>query len=114
MSGFRKSHVILRKTGGGWVNGKWIAGDLSTLNIFASVQPAKMEDLVSLPEGRRLSDFIRLYTSTELRTVAEGTFPVEPDLFDWHGHSYECVQVGMWQNDVISHWKCIFAKVSQS
>jgi hypothetical protein len=113
MSSFRKPQAIQRQASGSYVNGEWIPGSSTPLNITASVQPAKMEDLINLPVGRRLADFIRLYTSTELLTVGEGAAAQQPDLFDWHGHTYQCDSVGMWQNGIRSHWKCIFVKVSQ-
>lgn len=113
MSSFRQPRIIQRHTGGGYTNGEWAPGGMVSVDITASVQPASREDLINLPEGRRLSDYIRLYTSTELYTVSEGDQPQQPDQFDWHGHTYECVEVGMWQNRIVSHWKCLFRKVSQ-
>lgn len=113
MSAFRQPRVIQRPVGGSYVDGEWVPGSTTDINITASVQPASREDLVNLPEGRRLSDYIRLYTSTELYTVTEGDQPQQPDLFDWHGHTYECVEVGMWQNRILPHWKCLFRKISQ-
>lgn len=114
MSGFRQPRVIIRQAIGSYANGEYVPGSTSNVNITASVQPAKMEDLINLPVGRRLSDFIRLYTATELFTLTEGDNPQQPDTFDWHGHIYECFSVGMWQNGIQSHWKCIFVKVSQA
>lgn len=113
MTSFRQLRTIQRQIGGSYINGEWVPGELSNINIAASVQPASREDMVVMPEGRRLSDYIKLYTSTELYTVTEGNQPQQPDLFDWHGHTYECVEVGMWQNRVVPHWKCLFRKVSQ-
>lgn len=112
MSGFRKPQVITRQTPGAYVNGVYIAGVNSTLNILASVQPVSGEDQVVLPEGKRLSDFVKVYTDTELLIVNELTNQ-QPDKLTWRGHIYECIELGAHRMDVISHWKYIFSRLNQ-
>lgn len=113
MSGFRQLRTIQRQTGGSYVNGEWAPGVIANIQITASVQPAKMEDLINLPQGRRLSDFIKLYSNTKLFTVGEGETQQQPDMFEWEGHTYECTSTAPWKNNVINHYKYIFTKVSQ-
>lgn len=109
---FRKPIEIKRTSAGSYVSGTFVNGSASTITIEASIQPMKSEDMVTLPEGRRLTDFVKLYTSTNLNTVSETTGQ-QPDRLTWRGHAYECISVDVHQMDVIPHYKCIFVKVSQ-
>lgn len=109
---FRQPQVILRAALGSYVNGEWIQGARSVLNITASVQPVKGEEVMTMPEGKRLADFVKIYTSTEIVPLIE-TIGQAPDQLQWHGHTYECIEVNVRQMDVINHYKAIFAKVSQ-
>lgn len=114
---FRKPIEITRTSAGSYVSGTFVNGSASTITIEATIQPMKSEDMgaldmVTLPAGRRLTDFVKLYTSTNLNTVSETTGQ-QPDRLTWRGHTYECISVDVHQMDVIPHYKCIFVKVSQ-
>lgn len=110
---FRKPYAVTRASVGEYVDGNFVPGSTSAVPITATIQPATLEDQIVLPAGKRLSDYVRVYTSTELLTAAEESGQ-QPDQLTWHGHTYECISVGAHQMDVISHWKCIFSKVSQA
>lgn len=109
---FRKPYTITRKAAGSYVNGLFVAGSPSTLTIQASIQPVSGEDLKPLPEGRRLDDYIKVYTDSNLQMLQESTGK-QPDQLTWRGHTYECISVDARQMDVINHYKYIFSKVSQ-
>lgn len=113
MSSFRSPQTIIRQDPGQYVDGVWVDGESIEFTIMASVQPASMEDLINLPVGRRLSDFVKAYTSTEIFPVSEGEVQRQPDRLLWRGHTYEATQVGVRQMGVIDHYKVIFTKVSQ-
>lgn len=110
---FRKPQQILRTTPGQYVDGKWVDGAPAPMTILASVQPVTAEDQIVMPAGKRLSDYVKLYTSTELYPLSEQD-KKQPDRLIWRGKEYECIEVGVRQMDVISHWKCIFSLVQQS
>lgn len=112
MSSFRKPQTIKRLTAGSYVNGVWIPGTESTFIIMASVQPVTGEDQLTLPEGRRLSDFVKAYSDIELRVLGE-IVGLQPDRLAWRGYDYECIQMDVRQMDVISHYKYIFSKATQ-
>ena len=111
--GFRKPQTIKRQSAGSYVNGAWVPGGVeTTFTIQASVQPATGEDQLTLPEGRRLADYVKAYTSTELQVLGE-VVGLQPDRLVWRGHDYECIQVDVRQMSVIDHYKYIFSKVTQ-
>lgn len=109
---FRKPQTIKRLSAGGYVNGVWVDGTESTFTIQASVQPVTGEDQVVIPAGKRLSDYVKAYTSTNLQVLGETT-GLEPDRLVWRGKEYECISVDVRQMNVIDHYKYIFSKVQQ-
>ena len=106
---FRKPKDILREAAGTYTNGVWAPGARSALTTLASVQPVTMgQDMHALPEGRHLSDFVKLYTNDKLNVTAEG---VQPDIIIHEGYGYELVSIFANQSGVISHYKYIGVKV---
>lgn len=109
MSGFRKPFIVLRENGGSYEKGVWAPGGRSSLTIAASVQPVKEgRDLQQLPEGRRLTDYKKVYTSTKLQMTGDG---LQPDIIVSGGFGFELVDVDENQSDVISHYKYLAVKV---
>ena len=108
---FRKQKDILRESVGTYTNGKWAPGARSALTTLASAQPVVMgQDLHAMPEGRHLSDFIKIYTSDRLRVTADGE-GVQPDILVHEGYGYELVSIFTNQSGVINHFKYIGVKV---
>ena len=108
---FRKLKDILREAAGTYTNGVWAPGARSAVTTLASVQPVVMgQDMHALPEGRHLSDFVKLYTNDKLNVTADGE-GVQPDIIIHEGYGYELVSIFANQSGVISHYKYIGAKV---
>ena len=108
---FRKQKDILREAVGAYTNGKWAPGARSALTTLASAQPVVMgQDMHALPEGRHLSDFVKLYTNDKLNVTADGE-GVQPDIIIHEGYGYELVSIFANQSGLISHYKYIGAKV---
>lgn len=108
---FRKLKDILREAAGTYTNGVWAPGARSALTTLASVQPVVMgQDMHALPEGRHLSDFVKLYTNDKLNVTADGE-GVQPDIIIHEGYGYELVSIFANQSGVISHYKYIGVKV---
>jgi hypothetical protein len=108
---FRKLKDILREADGTYTNGVWAPGARSALTTLASVQPVVMgQDMHALPEGRHLSDFVKLYTNDKLNVTADGE-GVQPDIIIHEGYGYELVSIFANQSGVISHYKYIGSKV---
>lgn len=110
--GFRRPQTITRVTAGAYVSGVWVPGVESPIQIMASIQPVTGEDQITPPEGKRLSDFVKAYTDTDLQVLGE-VEGLQPDRLTWRGSEYECVQADVRQMDVINHYKYIFSKVTQ-
>lgn len=106
MSSFRRALVVTRKTAGTVVDGLYVEGVTSSINITASVQPLMPEEVDQLPEGKRTSDPRWLFTYTELNPASSAN----PDLVSIDGSLYEVDKVGQWQNNVINHYKCLVYK----
>lgn len=108
---FRKLKDILREAAGTYTNGVWAPGARSALTTLASVQPVVMgQDMHALPEGRHLSDFVKLYTNDKLNVTADAE-GVQPDIIIHEGYGYELVSIFANQSGVISHYKYIGSKV---
>ena len=101
---FRKTFDVLREAAGSYVNGLYVAGVKSALSIQASIQPVTEQDLITAPEGRRISDMIKVYTNTSLQEGGEET-NLQPDLIAWRGYAYEVNSVSVRQMGVINHYK---------
>ena len=108
MSQFRTTFTVKRKTAGAYVNGKFTGETTSDISIQASVQPLRGEEVQLLPEGRRNSQAVKIYTSTQLNAIASGR---NPDRLVYMGSEFEILTVEPWQSNVISHYKCIGVKV---
>lgn len=108
---FRKQKAVLREAIGSYTNGVWAPGPRSVVTTLASVQPVVMgQDMQALPEGRRLSDFVKLYTNDKLNVTSDGD-GVQPDIIIHEGHGYELVSIFANQSGLISHYKYIGVKV---
>lgn len=108
---FRKLKDVLREAAGTYTNGVWAPGARSAVTTLASVQPVVMgQDMHALPEGRHLSDFVKLYTNDKLNVTADGE-GVQPDIVIHEGYGYELVSIFANQSGVISHYKYIGSKV---
>lgn len=104
---FRKPFNVLTESPGAYVQGLFVPGARSVFVIDASIQPVSGEDMITAPEGRRIQDMIKVYTSIELKQAEEGTGQ-QPDIIVWQGYGYEVTSIDVRQMDVIPHYK-IFA-----
>jgi hypothetical protein len=68
------------------------------------------QDMHALPEGRHLSDFVKLYTNDKLNVTADGE-GVQPDIVIHEGYGYELVSIFANQSGVINHYKYVGSKV---
>lgn len=109
---FRKPQTIKRLTAGDYVNGVWVDGAESTITIMASVQPMTGQDQLVIPAGKRLADYVKAYTSSDLQVLGE-VEGLQPDRLVWRGKEYECISADVRQMDILPHYKYTFSKVEQ-
>ncbi len=102
---FRKPQTIKRTIPGSYVNGVFVEGSESTVSIMASVQPMSGEDIVAVPEGRRASDMVKLYTDSDLFSQGDAGSGQSPDRLVWLGKDYEIHSKDVRQMNVINHYR---------
>lgn len=83
---------IVRSNPGTYENGRWTEGEKEVLTIIAVVQPLKSHEMVRVPEGRRTTGALKVYTMSRLQT-ADVKKQVQPDRFCWHGDEFEILAV---------------------
>lgn len=103
--GFRKHFTIIRKQAGTYVNGVFVDGVETQQTIMATVQPLKNEDMVELPQGRRISDIIKIYTSEVLNTTEDNGANKQPDKIFWKDSWFEITSTGTFQMGIIPHYR---------
>jgi len=104
-SGIFKKLVVTRYAGGANVKGVFVANTPTTLTIDASIQPIKTSELKNLPdELRRAACVVKLFTATELKTVAEG---VQADSVAYNGKDFDVWQVNKWDALHLPHYEVI-------
>lgn len=89
------SYAVTRTTARTIKNGRAVAGTTSTITITASVSPATGMDLNKLPEGRRTSGAIAVFTTTQLRIGGVGD-GFEADVVAANGSTWEVAHVETW------------------
>lgn len=102
---FRKPFTVKRTVAGSYVNGVYVEGAESTITIQASVQPVSGQDLVAIPEGRRASDMVKVYTSDDLFGQGDAGSGQSPDRLTYRGKDYEIYSKEVRQMDIIPHYK---------
>jgi hypothetical protein len=72
--------VTRRRFAAGAVNGttgRWVAGASSDTTIQMSVQPMGDRELSTLPEGERVGQVLKGYTTADIRTLDDKASPVQ-------------------------------------
>jgi len=106
----RKPFKILKELPGSYQLGLWVPGSKVVETIQASVQPITMgQDMDVLPEGRHMSDYVKMYTTTKLTTTQDGE-NTQPDIVVFDGYGYEIVSAYKNQSGIISHFKYVASK----
>lgn len=110
---FRSPQIIVRFSPGQYIDGNWVEGVETPILIQASVQPLGGNDIkmLTLPQGRVMTDVMRIYTGEELVTVADKGVNQQPDKLIWRGTAYELSSKFVWQSGVIPHYKYFATKV---
>lgn len=94
------------------VNGRHVPGDdgTNTLFIKGTVQPISAKDMETLPENRRDSGNIKIYTSTKMLTSKQGQNG-KADRLVFDNDLYEVIQTQPWKNSIIPHYKVIASRI---
>lgn len=111
---FRQAHTLFRPQAGDFVDGYWVTPGFDEIAITASIQPATGKDLQNLEEGRRNGAVYAVFTSTAIRLTEQATTDDDPgteaDELVISGVRHEALHVENWANDVIPHYRALFAR----
>lgn len=100
--------IIVRKTAGTYVNGRYVEGDATSFTIKANVQPGlKFNDTQYLAEGERGRLAVRVYTASEIRARKEGPEGYDADEFEYEGQTYVIRWCHHYKMGILDHWKAI-------
>lgn len=94
-------------------DGRYTIADPTEMSIQASVQPLKATEMEALPEGRRGSRAVKVYSDTELLMVDQQSGQ-QPDQFEWLGRRYEVVGSDAFQSGVINHYRSYAVEVTKT
>jgi len=94
------------RTGGSYVNGRWVDGPEGSSEIVASVQRLELREREMLPETYRARQTIKMYTEIDSLQVMIDNRPtlVEAAEFEWKGNRYTMIGSEEWDY-LIPHWK---------
>ena len=112
MSSFRQAHTLYRLSTGGYVDGNWVEAGETEIPITASIQPATGKDMLNVEEGRRAGGVFAVFTDTAIQTAVAGAAPTKADQLLIGGVRHEAIHVEPWQNNVINHYRVLFARTN--
>ena len=114
-SSFRKPIKVWRYTEPAVLgkDGRFTIAEPTEITIKASVQPLKATEMEALPEGRRGSRAVKVYSDTELLMVDQQSGQ-QPDQFEWLGRRYEVVGSDAFQSGVINHYRAYAVEVTKA
>lgn len=114
-SSFRKPIKVWRYTEPAVLgkDGRFTIAEPTEITIKASVQPLKATEMEALPEGRRGSRAVKVYSDTELLMVDQQSGQ-QPDQFEWLGRRYEVVGSDAFQSGVINHYRVYAVEVTKT
>lgn len=112
MSSFRKPIQVTRTEPGHYDEdtGLWVEGETVIFNTPMSVQPLTVDEMEALPEGRRNSRSVKIYSGSELFPAEQDTGR-NADVILWLGKNYEVVGCNPYQMGVIPHYKSYAVEV---
>lgn len=105
--------TVLRKGEGAWVDGYWVDGVETPIEIEANVQPLKGHELMSLPEADRTKESIKVYGEATLRTLSE-VGQTKADLIIWEGKKYQAVKTLTYKMGILDHTKTICYRLPET
>lgn len=107
----KKTIVVVRKTAGSYVNGRYVEGTPTNVTIEGNIQPGlKYNDTQYLAEGERGRRAIRIYSASEIRTRQEGAAGYDADEVTYNGVTYVCRWSHYYDMGVLSHTKAILVE----
>ena len=92
------------------VNGHIQQGQYTELQVLASVQPMRGQELVMLPEADRLKSNYKVYSTQELKTI-NPVAKTGSDVITYQDTAFEIVAVERWVLDDYVYYKSIARRI---
>ncbi|MDF5713568.1 MAG: hypothetical protein PUP93_06685 [Rhizonema sp. NSF051] len=105
--------TIYRKGQGSYVDGDWVTGPDTEVNIQVNIQPLKSYEIQMMPESDRTRVWYRFYSADYARTLKESSSGWQADEFVWKGDRYKIMKVDDWTNgmSILEHVKVYAARI---
>ena len=102
---------MFSKSGGQYIDGRFVEGTEVETSIVASVQRLSMRERQLLPEGFRASETLKIYTEIEnIDLIQNDQIPIEEAAeFEYKGKRYSMLASEEWDY-LIPHWKITVVK----
>lgn len=109
-----KVPIQVRRYGeGSWVDGYFVNGVETTLDIEANVQPLRGHELLTLPEADRTKESIKVYCVETLNTVEE-VGQKKADIVIWEGKKFQAIKTMTYKMGVLDHTKTICYRLPET
>lgn len=105
--------VVLRQGEGAWVDGHWVNGVETPLDIEANVQPMRGHELLTLPEADRTKESIKVYCVETLKTVEE-VGQTKADVIVWDTKRFQAIKTMTYKMGVLDHTKTICYRLPET
>lgn len=103
--------TLYRRMTGSYVDGEWIEGTTTEVEIEANIQPLKDHELMMLPESERSREWVKVYSSSEIRAQTEGSSGYDSDEFDWQGKRFKVMKVRTYVMGILNHTRAHAARI---
>ena len=103
--------TIYRRALGAFVEGDWVEGTTTEVNILVNIQPLKGYEILQLPESERTRVWWKVYSADLLRTEKEGSH--DADEFVFKGDRYKVMKVDDWLSgmSILEHAKAYATRI---
>lgn len=109
-----KVPVQVKRFGEGeWVDGYFVNGVETTLDIEANVQPLRGHELLTLPEADRTKESIKVYCVETLKTVDE-VGQKKADVIIWEDKRWQATRTMTYRMGVLDHTKTICFRLPET
>lgn len=106
-----ETYRVQRMGGDGtYVEGTYVPGRQTQLQVRGSLQPLSPREVLQLPEGERVRATYKFYTDGVLITSREAG-ERRADVVVVRGEQFKVMSVERWDGTAIPYWKAILARV---
>jgi len=110
MTFFNNNYKYKRKSSG-YIDakGNYVEGSFFEYDFVGNIQIMSGKDMQLLPEGRRETESIKIFSGIRLNTV-DVKNKTNPDIVIFNGEEYEVISSSPYQNNLINHYEMIAQK----